>query len=217
MNNRNFVVNVTSAQLSLTASLKASQIASDLLLLQSTTSTIVTRILLQDALKSYYHGNQSVDNWAAAAVDVRGALASGGFSSLLQAIVFSRNATGNSTLLIRETANAPGISLPSQYQNGSHAMLGDDTDLGYPQALYPNITYNTTAEPDNMDPSINGTVATAFSDFPLNTTSALLLGKRFSWVPLAVLKNPSNKKMLRATGLLLMFADFKNCRATSDQ
>ena len=40
-----------------------------------------------------------------------------------------------------------------------------------------NITYNTTDEPDPMDPNINGTIATAFLDFPLNTTSSLLLGE----------------------------------------
>jgi hypothetical protein len=40
-----------------------------------------------------------------------------------------------------------------------------------------NITYNTTDEPDTMDLNINGTIATAFRDFPLNTTSALLLGE----------------------------------------
>jgi osomolarity two-component system sensor histidine kinase SLN1 len=40
-----------------------------------------------------------------------------------------------------------------------------------------NITYNTTDEPDPMDPNINATIATAFLDFPLNTTSALLLGE----------------------------------------
>ena len=40
-----------------------------------------------------------------------------------------------------------------------------------------NITYNTTDEPDTMDPNVNGTIATAFRDFLLNTTSALLLGE----------------------------------------
>jgi osomolarity two-component system, sensor histidine kinase SLN1 len=68
---------------------------------------------------------------------VTGALASGGFSSLLQTIVFSRNATGNSTGLLNATANTPDIILPETYANGTPAMLGDDTALGYPTALYP--------------------------------------------------------------------------------
>lgn len=137
----------------------------------------MTRILLQDALKSFYEGNVSDSNWTAARNDVEGALASGGYSSLLQTVVYSRNQTGNSTGLLRATANTTGIVLPEQYPNGSYAMLGDLNDLGYPTALYPNITYNSSSTPDPADLSVNSTLATAFLDFPLNATSALLLGK----------------------------------------
>lgn len=84
MNNHSFVTEITANALELTASLKATQIASDLLLIQSTCATIVTRILLQDALKSFYRGNQSEENWEAASTDVTGALRTGGYSSLLQ-------------------------------------------------------------------------------------------------------------------------------------
>jgi osomolarity two-component system sensor histidine kinase SLN1 len=84
INNHNFVTGITSNSLELTASLKATQIASDLLLIQSTCATIVTRILLQDALRSFYRGNQSEVNWSRAQRDISGALRSGGYSSLLQ-------------------------------------------------------------------------------------------------------------------------------------
>lgn len=110
----------------------------------------------------------------------------GGFSSLLQIIVFSRNSTvtdldgttrGNSsTGLFRATAPDTGIILPSTYPNGTQAILGDDTDLGYPTALYPNISYTRTSNPDPMDPSVNAVTAMAFTDLPLNSTSELLLG-----------------------------------------
>ena len=63
INNHNFVVGVTSQSLSLTASLKAAQIAADLLLTQSTCATITTRILVQAALKSFYAGNTTADNF----------------------------------------------------------------------------------------------------------------------------------------------------------
>jgi osomolarity two-component system, sensor histidine kinase SLN1 len=138
----------------------------------------VTRILLQDALKSFYRGNLSESNWTGALDDVEGALASGGYSSLLQTIVYSRNTTGNSTGLLRATANTTGIVLPEKYPNGSYAMLGDPSDLGYPTALYPNITYNTSSTTDPANPSVNFTLATAFLDFPLNASSALLLGTK---------------------------------------
>jgi osomolarity two-component system sensor histidine kinase SLN1 len=139
----------------------------------------VTRILLQDALKQFYRGNLSDSNWTAAIRDVDGALASGGFSSLVQTIVYSRNTTGNSSGLLRATANTAGIQLPEQYPNGTYAMLGDPGDLGYPTELYPNITYGVSNKPDHVDPTVNAVNATAFLDFPLNSTSALLLGNDF--------------------------------------
>jgi osomolarity two-component system sensor histidine kinase SLN1 len=88
-------------------------------------------------LKAFYLESLTSSAYDAAINDVSGALASGGYSSLLQMVVFSRNATGNSTGLLKATANAPGITLPATYVNGTPAMLGDKTDLGYPTALYP--------------------------------------------------------------------------------
>jgi osomolarity two-component system sensor histidine kinase SLN1 len=64
INNHNFVTGVTANQLSLTASLKAAQVASDLLLIQATCSTITTRIVIQAALRNFYRGNgPSGNNW----------------------------------------------------------------------------------------------------------------------------------------------------------
>jgi osomolarity two-component system, sensor histidine kinase SLN1 len=142
----------------------------------------VTRILLQDALKQFYRGNVSDTNWAAATRDVNGALASGGYSSLVQTIVYSRNTTGNSSGLLKATAITTGIQLPEQYSNGTYAMLGDPGDLGYPTQLYPNITYGISNHPDPVDPTVNAINATAFLDFPLNSTSALLLGNNFEGI-----------------------------------
>ena len=175
INNHNFVIKITSQSLTLTASLKASQIASDLTLIQSTCATIVTRILLQDAIKAFYRGSTNASNWANATDDASGALASGGLSALLQVTVYSRNATGNPGGLLNVTGRNVEIQLPGTAPNGSVIMLGDP-GLGYPAMLYPNITYTSTSTPDPADPSINGTVASAFADFPLNSTSFLLLG-----------------------------------------
>jgi osomolarity two-component system, sensor histidine kinase SLN1 len=91
-------------------------------------------------------------------------------------IVFSRNATGNSTGLLRVTTNTPAIVLPYTYPNGSSVILGDNNEMGYPPALYPNITYNSTSTPDPLDSSVNTTIVTAFTDFPMNQSSVLLLG-----------------------------------------
>jgi len=177
VNNHDFVVDITSRSLSLTASLKAAQIASDLLLIQSTCSTIVTRVLVQNALRNFYKGNGISQNWTNAETDVAGALASGGLSALLQVTIFSRNETGNRYGLLNVTADLTGaeINLPYEYDNGTTVKLGDP-GLGFPEALYPNITYAKTSLPDPMDPSVNYTSVAAFSDFPMNVSSALFLG-----------------------------------------
>lgn len=106
--------------------------------------------------------------------DVQSALVGGGFSALLQAVVYSKNSTtssGDGSILRTTIAN---YSLyVGDYANGTAAFLGDDSELGFPAALYPNITYSSVP---TADPSVNNIKATAFADFPLNSTSTLLLG-----------------------------------------
>jgi osomolarity two-component system sensor histidine kinase SLN1 len=63
INNHDFVTGITASQLSLTASLKAAQVASDLLLIQSTCTTITTRVVIQSALRNFYRGNATSTNW----------------------------------------------------------------------------------------------------------------------------------------------------------
>ena len=173
----NFVVGIKSQDLTLTASLKAAQISSDLILIQSTCATIVTRILFQNTLKSFYlgNGNATSYNWTTAYEDLLGGMSSAGFAALLQVKVFSRNETGDAQGLLNVTTNAPGIVLPYTYPNGSSYSLGD-AGLGYPPPLYPNITYTTTSIPDPADPAVNETLLSAFPDFPLNGSIALFLG-----------------------------------------
>jgi osomolarity two-component system, sensor histidine kinase SLN1 len=56
-----FVVNVKTQDLAQTASVKASQVASQLDLLQSICRSITTRLLIQTALAGYYRGNLTQD------------------------------------------------------------------------------------------------------------------------------------------------------------
>ncbi|KAG9240057.1 histidine kinase-group VI protein [Calycina marina] len=178
VNNHEFVVDITNKSLTLTASLKAAQLTADLLLIQSTCSTIVTRLLMQSSLKTFYENGGVEQNWTSAQLDTASALASGGgISSLLQVTVFSRNSTGNPYGLLNITANLdPKIDLPLVYSNGTTIQLGD-SGQGYPEDLYPNITYTPTGVSDPQDPTaIRGELATAFTDFPLNISTALFLG-----------------------------------------
>jgi len=131
INNHNFVVSVTSSELALTASLKAAQIASDLLIIQSTCSTIVTRILLQNTLRNFYK-NPTGTNFTSALTDLQSALVGGGFSALLQAVVFSKNSTGSADGIMRATI-ANSTIVTGINPDGSQSYLGDNSSLGYPQ------------------------------------------------------------------------------------
>ncbi|KAM0176758.1 hypothetical protein ACHAPF_004615 [Botrytis cinerea] len=174
-NNYSFTVDVKENALSLTASLKAASVASDLLLIQATCSTIVTRILIQEAIRDFYRG---APEWNEAREDVQSALASGGLSALLQVIIFSRNETGSVNGILNVTANASGVAdiqLPYNNSLNQPAFLGD-ADQGFPAALYPNISYIPTTDPDPNAPGTNFTQVYAFADYPLNKSAALLLG-----------------------------------------
>ncbi len=164
-----------SSGLSLTASLKAAQLSSNLLLLQSSVHSIATRVLLQTALQRYDAGNNTDANWSRSEADLQGALAGGGGSALLlQATVYSKNGTGVGDpfgLLNVTGIGVQGmIPLPYNHSNGSSVYLGDD-GLGYPPELYPNFTYTSTPVNDTYNTStayLNGS--------PVSLTSMILFG-----------------------------------------
>ncbi|KAJ5929888.1 hypothetical protein N7454_006838 [Penicillium verhagenii] len=164
-----FVIGVESNSLELVATIKASQIASNLELVEVTCKTIATRILVQAALERYYAGNKSASNWVTSTADVESALGSRGYLDLYQATLFSSDkGSGQSSLLNVTSTTVPEITLPYTYPNGTAVLLGDE-GLGYPPSLYPNLTY-TTSNDSETD------IVTAFPDYTLGLTSALLLG-----------------------------------------
>ncbi|KAI0134435.1 hypothetical protein BJ170DRAFT_200097 [Xylariales sp. AK1849] len=174
-----FVIGVENNALALAASLKAASISSEIELLQTTTKTISTRLLIQASLKSFYAGNTSDSNWVNAKADFQSALNSGSDSAanLLQARLFSRNTTGDRNGLLNATTPNPStVVLPYAAPNGSTIYLGD-TDLGYPSSLYPNITYYPSDDPD---PLVNGStlvIARPFPDIRIDSTvNGLILG-----------------------------------------
>ncbi|KAL5000168.1 Two-component system protein B [Aspergillus recurvatus] len=149
INNYNFVVDVKSQSLELIATIKSSQIASNLDLLETTCKTIVTRILIQSALQRYYAGNTTEENFASSITDVQSALGSRGYLSLYQASIYARNvANGETTarrLLNVTSDDVPQIRLPYDQPNGTAVMLGDE-GLGYPPSLYPNLTEDSNTD-----------------------------------------------------------------------
>jgi hypothetical protein len=123
--NRNFVIQIKSQGLTLTASLKAAQISSDLTLFETTCATVVTRASLQNALKAFYGGNMTDSVWTRAINDLQTALSSDGYSTFVQVSVFSRNSTGNPYGILNVTdLSAQPILLPYTYPNGSVSSRG---------------------------------------------------------------------------------------------
>ncbi|KAI0596322.1 osmosensing histidine protein kinase SLN1 [Biscogniauxia sp. FL1348] len=173
-----FVVGVETDGLSLTASLKAAQVSSQIELIQTSCNTIATRLLIQDALRDYYHGNTSVENWDQAAEDLQSALNSGSSINLLQARLYSRNETGASTSgLVSITGNdISQIRLPYKASDGSDIYLGDGAN-GYPSALFPNLTYYNSSTPDPLEPNQTAVVARPFPDIRVDSSvNGLILG-----------------------------------------
>lgn len=171
----NFVVGVESDSLALTASLKATRIASEIELIQTVIGTITTRILIQQALENFYQGNLSASNWDEPYADMQSALGSGG-GNLFQAKIYSRNTTGDPSGLFNVTGlTTPSIQLPYNNTDGSAIFLGDQ-EGGFPPELYPNITYVDTGSASVSYPDTNVFAAYAFSDIRLSDNTGLLLG-----------------------------------------
>ena len=182
----NFVIGVESDGLSLTASLKAARVASEINLIQTACQTISTRLLLQQAFSNFYStqvNNVSYDNpWRDAQTDLASALGRTGFSSLLQARLYSRNTTGDPKGLFTITGNGAtesgAIELPYKSPNGSAVFLGD-ADYGFPPSLYPNITYIDLGRPNSAMTNTNAFSANVFPGVSLGNGSdktGLLLG-----------------------------------------
>lgn len=99
-----FVVDIESKNIALTASLKASQIDSELQLFQTTHQTVATRKSLQNALLNYYSQGTEPSNlecedetlsrddvWCAVENDVGRALSNSKYTSLIQARIYLNN------------------------------------------------------------------------------------------------------------------------------
>jgi len=182
----NFTRGVESDGLSLTASLKAARISSEINLIQTTCQTISTRLLLQDAFRKFYdsqvNNKTGSDPWVQALADIESALGRTGFSGLLQARLYSRNATGDPKGLLSITGNGATdsgpIVLPYKAPNGSEVLLGDP-EYGFPPSLYPNITYYDLGRPSDAMSNTNAFSAAVFPGVSLGNGSektGVLLG-----------------------------------------
>ncbi|KAK8173343.1 hypothetical protein IWX90DRAFT_381988 [Phyllosticta citrichinensis] len=174
--NHNFVLGIRASRLTLTASLKAAQLASNFLLMQSLAGGVASRIVIQDSLKRYNEGDASYRasfNWNNAETDLS-AVFDGGTNLLLQAQLWPNTYDGpaSNTSAIKATATSAlgKLPLPAQHANGTEVHLGDP-DRGYPSRLYPNLTFSTQGMQDGSELTI-----AHFGNQNLNKTGSLLLG-----------------------------------------
>lgn len=163
------------SSLSLTAAFYASQLNSNLVLLQSSVQAISTRVLIQSALQRYDSGNNSAENWTRPQLDLESAIAGVGTSALLlQTRIVSKNGTGDGgpygLLNVTGLSVLGQIKLPYVQNDGTPVYLGDD-GLGYPPTLYPNLTYTSTV----INSTFNESTA-FFHGTQLYSNSSLVLG-----------------------------------------
>ncbi|KAK7561469.1 hypothetical protein IWX47DRAFT_841337 [Phyllosticta citricarpa] len=174
--NHNFVLGIRASRLTLTASLKASQLASNFLLMQSLAGGVASRIVIQDSLKRYNEADASSRadfDWENAENDLS-AVFDGGTNLLLQAQMWPKTYDGSASnsSVIKATAKSVSdkLPLPVQHANGTEVHLGD-ADQGYPERLYPDLTFSTQTLQDEYELTV-----AHFGDQSLNNTGSLLLG-----------------------------------------
>ncbi|KAF4981559.1 hypothetical protein FDECE_17664 [Fusarium decemcellulare] len=170
-----FVINVEREGLTLTASLKASRISAELDLIQTSCTTISSRILVQDALTRFYDTGRR--DWDNAREDLASALAVSASTGLLQIRLYSRNQTGasNGGLLNVTSPMVPDIILPYSNSSNSKIRLGDPGQ-GFPPSLYPNITYVDLGHPNTIRNNTTAFAAEAFPGVRIYRDGGLLLG-----------------------------------------
>lgn len=172
--NHNFVLSIRATRLSLTASLKAAQLSSNLLLMQSSVRSTATRVLIQTSLQRYNNGNNTAANWVRAQTDLAAVFQGDQQAALLlQAQVFPINNTGLAgmgSVMNCTGSSAASIDLPYNYPNGTPVTLGDP-QYGFPPALYPNFTFVDI----QINSTFNKTIA-VFDGRTIDTNNDLLLG-----------------------------------------
>ena len=141
------MLDVRSTRLTLTASLKAAQLSSNLALIQILVQQAANRLSPQSALNRYYAGNVSV-SWSRVEEDYD-AIFSGDMKTrvAIQAQIFPYNSSERS-VFSRTAVSMLDVALPILKPDGQNATLGDP-DYGFVPELYPKFTvekiaYNAT-------------------------------------------------------------------------
>ncbi|KNG48819.1 osmolarity two-component system protein sln1 [Stemphylium lycopersici] len=142
LTNHSFVLDIRSTRLTLTASLKAAQLSSNLALMQILVQQAASRLSPQAALDRYYGGNNTDDNWTRVGEDFD-AIFSGDMRTrvAIQAKIYPYNSS-EKVLFSRTALSMMDVVLPIQRPDGQNATLGDP-EYGFIPELYPNFSVET--------------------------------------------------------------------------
>lgn len=159
-----------STRLTLTASLKAAQLSSNLALMQILTQQAANRLSPQFALRRFYGGNNTTDNWARVGEDYD-AIFSGDAKTrvAVQARIYPYN-TSATPVFSRTAPSMMDVVLPVLKPDGQNATMGD-AEYGFLPDLYPKFTVQSTPYNSTFD-----LYKAYFQGRTIDNTSYLLLG-----------------------------------------
>ncbi|KAH7080028.1 hypothetical protein BKA63DRAFT_436794 [Paraphoma chrysanthemicola] len=172
--NHSFVLSIRSTRLTLTATLKAAQLSSNLSLMQILALQAANRLSPQSALDRYYNGNLSDSNWSRTQEDYD-AIFSGDAQTrvVIQAKIYPASTTDFS-IFNRTAHTVTDVVLPYLRPDGRNATLGDP-QYGFVPELYPKLTI--TGTPTNI--SANSSLNNASGNFDgrlIDNTSYMFSG-----------------------------------------
>ncbi|KAF2681081.1 hypothetical protein K458DRAFT_310480 [Lentithecium fluviatile CBS 122367] len=137
--NHNFVLDIRSTRLTLTASLKSAQLSSNILVMQTTVRQTASRLAIQSALQRYNAGNNTSNNWQRTGDDLDAVFTGDGDARLAVQVKFYAANSSAVPIYSRTKEGMRGVLMPYKAPDGKDVYFGDD-DYGFPPDLYPNFT-----------------------------------------------------------------------------
>ncbi|KAJ4366266.1 Histidine kinase osmosensor [Neocucurbitaria cava] len=141
--NHNFVLDIRSTRLTLTASLKSAQLSSNLALMQILVKQATNRLAPQTALDHYYQGNTSDANWVRTQEDYDAVFSGDDKTRIALQVQIYPYYSSDESIFNRTAYAMQDVALPYKTSSGENATLGDPT-YGFIPELYPKFAVRTT-------------------------------------------------------------------------
>lgn len=148
--NHNFVLGVRSNALALRATLKASQVASNLLVMETSVRQTTSRLAIQAALQRYNNDdNNTEENWSRARDDFDAIFTGEGDARLAVQIALYPKNSSDTALVAMTKDTLQGLPLPIMGANGQPVLFGDNSTF-IPE-LYPKFQPYSKRINDSFD------------------------------------------------------------------